>query len=181
MSATKPAGTDAIADGTARSWDEWLSFLERIGAGKMPHPEIARRIKETGDANGWWAQAITVAFEQHIGRRKPGQRSDGSYEVSATRTVDGEVAGIFASLCKRLDTTAAFDGVARAGTPRTSVTPKRSYWRCDLEDGTGVECALEQKAPGKVLVAVTHKKLASEDDAARRRGFWKQHLPALTA
>ena len=176
MGATKPAGTDAIADGTARSWEEWLSFLQQIGASRMPHPEIARRIKETGDANGWWAQAITVAFEQHIGRRKPGQRSDGSYEISATRTVNGEVADTFASLCKRLDATAAFDGVARAGSPRTSVTPKRSYWRCDLADGTGVAFALEQKSGAKVLVAATHRKLASDTEAARWRAFWKDYL-----
>jgi hypothetical protein len=176
MVATRPAGTDAIADGTARSWEEWLAFLTEIGAEDMPHPEIARRIQETGDASGWWAQSITVAFEQHIGRRKPGQRADGSFETSATRTLDGERDRLFADLVARLEGIDGFGGVALAAPPRTSVTPKRSYWRCKLADGTGVAFALEQKAPGKVLVAVTHDKVASENDATRWRTFWKQEL-----
>jgi hypothetical protein len=176
MSATKPAGTDAIAASTARSWEEWLAFLTEIGARDMPHPEIAERIRKTGDANGWWSQMITVAFEQHIGRRQPGQRSDGSFEMSVTRTVDGERAAVFDKLLARLEGVKAFNGVGLAAPPRTSITPKRSYWRCNMEDGTGVAFALEQKAPGKVLVAVTHDKLGSEGDAVRWRAFWKDEM-----
>lgn len=179
MTATKPIGTDAIANGTARSWDEWLDFLTGIGAETMPHAEIARRVKETGDASGWWAQAIAVAFEQHVRRRDPGQRADGSFEVSVTRTLDGEREDRFTELVARLGGVTAFDGVALAGPPRTSITPRRSYWRCDLEDGTGVAFALEEKAPGKVLVAVTHRKLTGEDDAGRRRAFWKAELTRI--
>ncbi|MBO6540709.1 MAG: hypothetical protein JJ969_15085 [Rhizobiaceae bacterium] len=176
MASTKPTDTDAIGSGTGRSWNEWQSFLEAIGARDMPHPEIARRVEETGDANSWWAQTITVAYEQHIGRRKPGQRSDGSFEVAATRTIEGDVAEHFEKLRQQFCSVSAFDGVALAGEPRTSVTPKRSYWRCDLADGTGVAFALEQKSGAKVLVAATHRKLASDTEAARWRAFWKDYL-----
>ena len=142
----------------------------------MPHPEIAERIRKTGDASGWWAQSITVAFEQHIGRRDPGQRSDGSFEVSVTRTMRGERETVYRLACALFDTRNSFDGVAIDGAARTSVTPKRSYWRAGLADGTAVTVAVEDKGGGKALVALMHQKLGRADDIARWRGFWKEVL-----
>lgn len=81
----QPVNADAITKGTAQSWKEWLAFLEAINAHSMPHDEIARRVRETGDASGWWAQTIAVAYEQHIGRRVPGQASDGTFQVSRSQ------------------------------------------------------------------------------------------------
>ncbi|MBO6718198.1 MAG: hypothetical protein JJ913_09615 [Rhizobiaceae bacterium] len=177
MNSTRPADTDTIASGTARSWDEWLEFLTGIGAEKLSHTEIARKVKATGDANGWWSQAITVAFEQHIGRRDPGQRADGSYEVSVTRSLPGERDDIYTQVCGLLDAMPDFDGIA--GESRTSVTPKRSYWRASLEDGTAIVLSVEDKGDGKVLVALAHQKLADADEIARWRAFWKDVLAKL--
>src|SRR5690606_38785401 len=87
MAATRPVPTAPFSEKTGRDWAGWLAFLDEIGARDMPHGEIAARVLATGDASAWWAQSITVAFEQHIGRRRPGQRSAGTYEVSANRTV----------------------------------------------------------------------------------------------
>ena len=179
MADTKPADTEAISKGTARSWNDWLAWLDGIGAGELSHSEIARRIVATGDASSWWAQAITVAFEQHIGRRKPGQRAGGGFEVSATRTLSGDVVWLFSALIARHAGAQALDGVALDGDPRTSVTPKRSYWRCRLSDGSGVQISLEGKAGSKVLVAATHDRLGSEEDIAPWRAFWKAELAAL--
>jgi hypothetical protein len=36
----------------------------------------------------WWAQTITVGYEQAWGLREPGQNPDGSH-VSASKTVSG--------------------------------------------------------------------------------------------
>src|SRR5690606_39188985 len=86
---TKPIATAAFAEKTGKSWQGWLDFLDGIGARDLSHTEIARAIVETGEASGWWAQGITVAYEQHIGRRQPGQRPNGGYEVSVSKTVSG--------------------------------------------------------------------------------------------
>lgn len=87
----QPINTAAIESGTARNWREWLAFLDSIGAETLTHKEIAWRVHETGDASGWWAQSIAVAYEQHIGRRAPGQDGDGKFAVSVTRTVAGDM------------------------------------------------------------------------------------------
>ena len=179
MADTKPVDTDAISKGTARSWNDWLGWLSGIGAHELSHAEIARRVVATGDASSWWAQSIAVAWEQHIGRRKPGQRPCGTFEVSVTRTLAGEVSALLESIAARFDATSGFDGVAREGAACTSVTPKRSYWRCRLADGSGVQVSLEPRGAGRVLVAVTHGRIADQHAGPRWRAFWKEELGRL--
>ena len=60
---------------TNRTWDEWLRFMDGIGARDLDHKAIALEVYEelegTVDQLGWWTQAVTVAYEQYIGRRIP--------------------------------------------------------------------------------------------------------------
>jgi hypothetical protein len=53
---------------TNRTWDEWLKFMDGIDAKSLNHHEIATKVLEELDGKidniGWWAQAVTVAYEQ---------------------------------------------------------------------------------------------------------------------
>jgi hypothetical protein len=176
MAAIRATSPEAIGKATARSFEEWTAFLDAEGAREKPHREIARMIAATGDASGWWAQTITVAYAQHIGRRQPGQMADGSYQASASRTLAGDPEEVFALLRARLDPKRDIDGVALDGSARTSQTGKRSYWRAKLADGTSVAVAVEAKSPGRSLVAVNHEKLADAEATGRWMAFWKEEL-----
>lgn len=179
MAATRPVPTAPFSEKTGRDWAGWLAFLDEIGARDMPHGEIAARVLATGDASAWWAQSITVAFEQHIGRRRPGQRSAGTYEVSANRTVAEDIATLFDRAAAHMAASAAFDGVATGPDARTSITPKRSYWRATLADGSTVQLAAEPKGTDRTLLNVTHAKLPAETEVGRWRAFWKSELGKL--
>lgn len=148
----------------------------------MPHPEIVKlvyaEIEKMTDKPGWWAQGITVAYEQHIGRRAAGQRSDGTFEVSVSRTFNGSREEVFTKCLERLTNETEFDGRSIANV-RTSKTLVRSYWRCDLDDGSKLTIAIEQKAPGKVLIVVTHSSLQSADEGSNWREFWKSYTEEL--
>lgn len=175
----KPANTSAFADKTGRSWEGWLEFLEEIGARELSHKEIARRIVETGDASGWWAQGITVAYEQHIGRRQPGQRADGRHEVSVSRTVArtlDEAMAAWTSIADRLEMA---DAVDFAGEADISASDKWRYWRRALADGTRVVVTVGEKSGGKATIALTHEKLAEPEDIERWRTYWKAALGTL--
>ncbi|MBX3531415.1 MAG: hypothetical protein KF849_12460 [Rhizobiaceae bacterium] len=173
---TKPISTAAFGDKTGRDWAGWLAFLERIGARDLSHTQIAEKVAATGDASPWWAQSITVAFEQHIGRRKPGQRNSGAFEVSANRTVAEDRTSLFARVAAHLGAAKSLGDVAVGSDARTSITPKRSYWRATLADGSTVQLAAEPKGDGKTMLNVTHMKLGAEADVARWRAFWKDEL-----
>lgn len=179
MGATRPTGVDPIRAGTGRAWTEWLAWLEAIGARDLPHKEIARRVKAEGGTSGWWAQYVTVAYEQHIGRRVPGQDHLGHFQVSATRTLPGsmdEAIEAWSELAGRQD---GFNGVAMADRPRRSATDNWRHWRVQLDDGSRLVASAHEKAPGKAVLAIMHEKLADGAALATWRTFWKAMLARL--
>lgn len=172
----KPISTKNFESATGRSWEEWVAFLDSIGARQLSHAEIARRILDTGLASGWWSQSITVAYEQHIGRRAPGQDRGGAYSASATKTCAGSLDEVLARWVDFMKDREELGGIAVGRGPDTSVTEKWRYWRCGLEDGSRVNVTIGEKAPGKVLLAVQHERLETADHVEYWREFWKPVL-----
>lgn len=176
---TKPQNIAAIEKATNKAWDEWVSWLDDKNGRDLTHPEIVKlayaELEGAIDKPGWWAQGVTVAYEQHIGRRIPGQRADGSFEVSISKTYDGEREEVFEKCLNLLADVTHFNEKA-VENARTSITPVRSYWRCDVDGGSKLTWSVEQKAPGKVLVTVAHASLLTPEDAAEWRDFWKTYL-----
>ena len=52
----------------------------------------ARHLYDDHGVPGWYSQGITVAYERARGARALNQRMSGDYEVSVTRTVNGDTA-----------------------------------------------------------------------------------------
>ena len=172
--------TDNFSASTGRSWEQWLAFLTGIGAGKLSHTEIAQKVFDTGDASGWWSQSITVAYEQHIGRRVPGQDADGSYAVSATKTLTGTMDQALARWTALVGKRRDFNSVPMTGTAEHSATEKWRYWRCALADGTRVKLTIFQKTRDKAGLAIEQAKLQSAEAIEPWRSFWKGLLRQLS-
>lgn len=167
-------------DATGRSWEEWRAYLDSIGAQDMEHAAIARRIgQDHPELSGWWAQGLTVSYERVIGRRVPGQRADGTFTASVSRTVAGERAEVRDRAGRMLVREGGLGGKACAGEPRTTDTPVRSYWRGDFDDGSRVSVGVEDAGPGKAKVAVEHERLLTPEDRELLRGAWKDVLARL--
>jgi len=176
---TRPANTAAFARATGRNWEQWLAFLDSIGARDLPHKEIAQAIFDTGDASGWWAQGIAVAYEQHIGRRQPGQRSDGAFEVSVSRSVSGtldDALALWMGAMKGMDTV---DGVAMIDGATVSRSDQWRYWRCALGDGSRVTVTIGRKGDDKAVITVAQQKLGRAEHKERWRTYWKGVLGRL--
>ena len=86
---------ESVLKNTGRTWDEWFKSLDKSGAKSRKHPEIVRWISDEHGVDGWWAQQVTVAYEQDRGMRAPGQRADGTYNVTASKTVEVPVERLF--------------------------------------------------------------------------------------
>jgi len=89
-------GSDAVERATGRSWEAWIETLEREGAKSMTHKEIASILQEEFRLPAWWAQMVTVGFEQASGARVPNQTARG-FRVHASRTVAAEEARVRAA------------------------------------------------------------------------------------
>lgn len=83
-------GADALRAATGRDHEGWRTVLAEAGALDWSHAETARWLVDTQGVSGWWAQGITVDFEQARKGRLPGQKSDGTFATSVTRTIPGE-------------------------------------------------------------------------------------------
>lgn len=115
-----------------------------------------------------------MAYEQEIGRRVPGQRADGTFDVAVSRTVTGQRDDVITRFAFLINE-GTLAGLALDGEARTSKTEKRSFWRANLEDGTKFEAAAEPKDENRTLLVLTVSKLPS----AERLEEWRSDLKGL--
>lgn len=145
----------AIERATGRSWDEWLKFMDKIGAEDLNHHEIATQVlyQLVGKIEnpGWWTQATTVAYEQYIGRRIPGQRPDGTFQTSVSKATK---LGMKDLMDKWIDFAAKDKEVLGliASDPRSSGTENRITWRTKAKDGSGIMVISEPKGETASIV-----------------------------
>ena len=86
----------AVKKATDRTWTQWLTLLDKAGARKKSHREIAEFLHAHHALASWWAQMVAVGYEQARGRRQKHQKPDG-FEVSVSRTIAAPVAAAFAA------------------------------------------------------------------------------------
>jgi hypothetical protein len=129
---------EAIEKATGKRWVDWLKLLERLHARELFHAEIVQKVSEHEGVTNWWSQTIAVAYEQQIGRRQPGQTSDGKYHVAVSRTVDGTLDEALRKWLTVIAGRQRFSGVSIKSAPTISRSGKFRYWRCGLDDGSRV-------------------------------------------
>jgi hypothetical protein len=174
--ARRPYSDAVVRRNTGRDWDEWFTLLDEWGAATRPHPEIARWLAEEHAVGGWWAQGVTVAYEQARGRRAPGQRGDGNFSVSASKTVAVPVGRLFEAfadedLRERWLPGAAFE--LRTAQPGRSL---RANW----EDGsTRVNVTFTALGDAKSQAALQHERLPDAETADRLKAFWRERVAVL--
>ncbi|MFD4179916.1 hypothetical protein [Rhodococcus sp. NPDC058514] len=176
---TRPSNTAAIEKATGRDWSDWVTLLDGAGAKNLPHNEIARLVHDEWGTTGWWAQSVTVAYEQQIGRRIPGQDCNGEFSVSVSKTVPGTMDEALEKWVALVGERTEFSDVPVFGEPTVSATEKWRYWRCQLEDGTRVSVTIHQKSPDKAALGIGHEKLETPEAALHWRPFWKQLVAEL--
>ena len=70
----KNMGSEALRAATGRTHEQWRELLAGAGALEWPHKQIAEWLVREHGVDGWWAQGITVDFEQEHKGRLPGQQ-----------------------------------------------------------------------------------------------------------
>ncbi|MCP3820611.1 DUF4287 domain-containing protein [Streptomyces sp. A3M-1-3] len=166
----------AVRERTGRGGEEWFALLDAWGGTGHTHTEIARRLVEEHGVDGWWAQSITVAYEQARGMRAPGQKSDGYFSAGASKTVAVPVDRLFEAFA---DTSLRERWLPGARIKvRTASAPKS--FRADWEDGsTRLVVGFTAKDEAKAVVGVAHERLTDADAAARMKAYWRERLAAL--
>jgi hypothetical protein len=171
------AGTSdaSIKAKTGCTWERWVRALDHYGAEEMSHRDIAALVSTKYKIDGWWSQTVTVGYERIKGLRARGQRRDGTYEASKSRTFDVPVTTLFeawadASLRRRW-----LDG--ESVKVRTATAPKSM--RLGWSDGSIIAIGFQAKGKSRSSVAVQHTKLPDPETAERLKQYWSDRLDAL--
>ncbi len=165
----------AVKAKTGCTWERWVKALDHHGAREMSHRDIAALVRTKYKVGSWWSQTVTVGYERISGRRERGQRVDGTYEASKSRTYAVPVAELFEAW--------ADDGARRTwldepGVRVTAVKTNKSA-RLRWSDGRIVSVWLTPKSAGRSTVAVQHDKLPDRETANRLKQYWGERLDAL--
>lgn len=167
----------ALIEGTGADWKTWLALLDERGAAELDHAAIARLLVREFEIDGWWAQSITVGYEQERGVRAPGQRSDGTFSATASKTLGVPIGAAFEHLA---DPGTQAGWVGDLELVQRSASPPRSV-RFDASDGSRVLVNLSVQGESKTAVQVEIAKLASAEDVGPAKEAWKTRLERLAA
>ena len=160
---------------TGCTWERWVYALDRRGAEQMSHREIAALVNEKYKVDGWWSQTVTVGYERIKGLRARGQRRDGTYEASKSRTFNVPVTNLFDAWADQAVRRRWLNG--ESVKIRTATAPKSI--RLDWTDGGIIAVGFAAKGKSKSSVAVQHTKLPDRETANRLKQYWSDRLDAL--
>ena len=170
--------TEAVRQATGRDRNEWFALLDDWGAPGRPYREIAAWLTGEHAVSRWWAQKLIVEYEQERGLRPPGIRPNGTFEVSASKTIGVPVDRLFDAF---VDPRRRKRWLPDAEMSlRTSQDGRNA--RFDWGDGaTRVNVTFEDRGPTRSMVAVAHERLSDPGEAARAKASWKERLAELKA
>ncbi|HEX6250336.1 MAG TPA: hypothetical protein VFZ56_02760 [Gemmatimonadaceae bacterium] len=165
----------AIKAKTGCTWERWTRSLDHHGAGKMTHGEIAALVRSKWGVDGWWSQMVTVGYERIKGLRARGQRLDGTFEASKSRTFGVPVTALFKAWSDARVRRRWLGGVEVR--VRTATAPKSM--RLGWSDGSIVAVWFTAKGPARSTVAVAHTRLPDRRTADSMKVYWSERLDAL--
>jgi hypothetical protein len=164
---------EAVSKQTGRTWAEWVRVLDAVDAAAKPHREIARYVSSLGVAD-WWTQTVTVGYERIRGLRAIGQRRDGGFEASRSRTFPVSLERLYDAFASARIRRKWLD----AGVKVRSATPQKRM-RIDWPDGTTVQIGFTAKSEAKSMVAIQHEKLPDRAAADAMKKAWSESFDRL--
>ncbi|MBA3758206.1 hypothetical protein H0X10_01060 [Candidatus Saccharibacteria bacterium] len=172
---TKAMNIASIEKATNKLWGQWVIELDDSGSRELSHSELARKLYDELDgkveSHGWWAQGITVAYEQHIGKRIPGQLANGLFELAISKAIPKPRDVVFSQVTEWLEQQVEFNGREQLKA-RSSTTPKRSNWRCDFSDKSKFAATVEGNDEKSKLV-LSHTAVPSKTEADIWKVYWR--------
>jgi len=168
--------SDAVVkEKTGCTWERWVRALDSHGAPELPHREIVDLVHKKYKTAEWWSQMVTVGYERIKGLRARGQRRDGSYEATKSRTFNVPVAALHHAFA---DATIRRRWLDEPGVKVRTSTPPKSI-RLGFADGSIVALGFTPKGDAKSSVALSHAKLRTKEEAERVKADWGSRLDAL--
>ncbi len=166
---------EAVKAKTGKDWKQWFAILDRAGAEKLTHQEIANYLHSKHAVPPWWTQMVTVTYEQQRGLRARHQRPDG-YQISVSRTINAPVGKLFKSVSDEKTRSAWLDEKGLVVRKTTANKTMRATW----PDGKqNLEFYFYSKGEKKSQIVAQHSKITDAKSAAKMKTYWSAALDRL--
>lgn len=171
----KRMGDAAVKERTGKVWAEWFKILDKAGAKKWPHKEIAHYLYEKQKLPGWWSQMVSVGYEHERGIRQQFQNYAGDFSANSCRTIEVPVTKVFKAWT---DEKLRRRWLPGAKIEISSATPGK-YVRAKWNGGTRLAVGFYGSTAKKTRVAVDHTKLANSKASLKMKIYWSKALTRL--
>jgi hypothetical protein len=165
----------AVRKATGADREAWFKRLDSWGATERSHRDIAAWLMREHSIDNWWAQTLTVDYEQARGLREPGGQRDGTFGISASKTIAVPIKRLFSAFT---DAKLRERWLPGAEMRERTRQPGKSL-RYDWQDDTRVAIGFIEKADGKSSVGLLHERLPSAKAAQKAKTFWRARLAVL--
>jgi len=158
----------AVAAKTGKKWAEWFRILDKAGARKMAHREIAALLYTKHKVPGWWCQMVTVEYERARGLRAVHQTAAG-FVANVSRTFDASAPALYKAW------TDARLRRGWLGAAKFTVSTANKNKNLRMVWGRGpqrVEVYFTPKPARRCVMTVQHNKLTGSKDVAAKKKFW---------
>jgi hypothetical protein len=174
---TEPGGSgEGMRRATGRDRSGWFAVLDAWGAAGRPYQEIAAWLTGEHGLSSWWAQKLVVEYEQARGLRAAGVRRDGTFTVTASKTVAVPAERLFAAFVDAEVRELWLPGAVIR--ERTSQSGRSA--RFDWDDGaTRINVSVAAAGEAKSQVAVEHERLPDTQAAEEAKAYWRERLDVL--
>ena len=171
-------GSSAVKAKTGKDWKQWFAILDKAGAKKWKHSEIAAYLHDECDCPPWWSQMVTVGYEQARGLRVKHQMADG-FSMSVSKTITAPLAKLFAAWKDAKARSPWFRDAAKIEIRKS--TANKRLLLTGATGSTAIDINFYDKGPGKSQLVVQERKLKDAKHVEKTKKYWDGALEKLKA
>jgi len=164
----------AVRARTGKDWAGWFGALDRAGARKLSHREIAQILSNRHHIPAWWSQMVAVEYERARGLRERHQGADG-FSVAVSRTLSTRLPHLYEVTARA--------GERRKWFPKGAFEPsshtRDKYFRGRWKQGMRVDIGFYARGAGRSQIAVQVSGLPKKADVESTRASWTAALTKL--
>ena len=172
-------------DKTGHGFEHWFAVLDRFDLKAKGHTAAAKHLGQDHGVGGWYAQAITIAYERAHGLRKANQQCTGGFQASVSRVLPSDPKTTAAALGQRAARAAWLSDDPLGDKLEEVFRDKRLRARADGSyrlrfkwDGASIEIRIDPHDTRSRIVADTTE-LPNERALTEHRDRWKRGLDRL--
>ena len=171
----KKISGEAVTKSTGKTWKGWFSLLNKAGAKKMEHKQVAKLLHIRYGLSGWWAQMVTVQYEQEVKGRKKHEMPDG-FQISKSTTLTASVTKTYNMINSPIKRIVWLKDPAITITKSTKDKSIRGKW---IDKKANIEFQFYPKGDGKTQLVVQQSKIKTAKEAETMKIYWRKQLNNL--